>query len=197
MGEILAQVKLSGGARIALHRGDLTLESVDALVNAANSRLAHGGGVAGALIRRGGLEIQIESDAFVERYGPVPVGNAAWTGPGKLGAQGVKGIIHTVGPMWGEGDEPAKLLRAAMSAFRLAVQRECASIALPAISSGIFGFPKDRCAEILIGAALEFLESHPVETLQEIRFTIIDDETVSIFRDEFMKRFGKETLLIR
>ncbi|MBI3735002.1 macro domain-containing protein, partial [Candidatus Sumerlaeota bacterium] len=109
MGEPLAQFTTSGGARITLHRGDLTLEQVDAIVNAANSRLAHGGGVAGAIVRRGGIEIQTESDNFVERFGPVPVGEAAWTGPGRLR---IKGIIHAVGPMWGEGDEPAKPRRA-------------------------------------------------------------------------------------
>ncbi len=187
MGNPLAHFVTSGGARISLHQGDLTLEAVDVIVNAANSRLAHGGGVAGAIVRRGGQEIQIESSECVARFGPVPVGQAAWTGAGKLPS---RGIIHAVGPMWGEGDEPRKLRQAALSAFALAAQRQCQSLALPAISSGIFGFPKDQCAEILLQAAIDFLEDHPVESLEEIRFTIIDDETVSIFRSEFEKRFG-------
>jgi putative ATPase len=81
-----------------------------------------------------------------------------------------------------------------LTAFRLAAQRHCVSVAVPAISSGIFRFPKDECAKVLVGAAWDFFEEHPVESLQEIRFTIIDDETVSHFRAEFVRRFGADCL---
>jgi O-acetyl-ADP-ribose deacetylase (regulator of RNase III) len=192
MGTPIAVAMTSGGGRLCLHKGDITLETVDVIVNAANSGLAHGGGVAGAIVRRGGEEIQEECLNFIRRYGPVPVGKAVWSGPGRLP---LKGIIHAVGPMWGEGDEERKLREAALSALQLAAQREMHTLAMPAISSGIFGFPRNLCAEILVAVSLEFLEDHPVESLQEVRFALIDDETVDIFRDEFLRRFGSESLI--
>lgn len=191
MGALIAFTSTRSGSRISLHKGDLTREFVDVIINAANSQLAHGGGVAAAIARAGGAEVQEESSAYVLKFGPVPTGEAVWTGPGQLP---LKGIIHAVGPMWGEGTEPHKLRRAALAAFKLAAQRECGSVALPAISSGIFGFPKDRCAEVLVQAAWDFFEDHPAETLHEIRFTIIDEETVSHFRNEFAKKFGVDCL---
>jgi len=192
MGAPIAAFPTSGGGLICLHKGDITQEKVDVIVNAANSRLQHGGGVAGAIVRAGGQEIQEACDRFVRRYGPVPTGHSAWSEAGQLPC---KGIIHAVGPIWGEGDEPEKLRSAAHSAFTLAAQREMHSLSLPAISSGIFGFPKKECAEILIQAAVDFLNDHPVDSLQEIRFTIIDDETVGIFRQEFEHKFGFDSLI--
>ena len=191
MSRRIAQFETSGGALIGLHQGDLTRESLDAIVNAANSRLAHGGGVARAIVRRGGSIIQRQSDELVARQGEVPAGKAVWTGAGALKA---RGVIHGVGPIWGEGDEPRKLREAALSAFMVAVEHDCSAIALPAISSGIFGFPKPLCAEILIQAAIDFLDSHGEDSLREIRFTIIDDETIEIFKDEFLARFGQSCL---
>ena len=193
MGLPIAKFTTSGGGTITLHKGDLTEESVDAIVNAANSQLSHGGGVAGAIIRRGGRVIQEESSEYVRRNGPVAVGYAVWTGKGGLPAR--LGIIHAVGPQWGEGNEPAKLALAARNAFAMAVQNHCVAIALPAISSGIFGFPKSDCARILLAAAIDFFESHPVETRQEIRFTIIDDETIGFFVEAFRTQLGPETIL--
>lgn len=191
MGHLIAFCTTPSGTRVSLHRGDLTREFVDVIVNAANSQLAHGDGVAAAIVRAGGRAIQDECTTYVQKFGPVPVGEAAWTGPGEFA---LKGIIHAVGPMWGEGDEPGKLRRAALASFVLAAQNECGSLALPAISSGIFGFPKRQCAEVLVKSAWDFLMEHPVEPLQEIRFTIIDEETVSHFRDEFVKKFGVDCL---
>jgi O-acetyl-ADP-ribose deacetylase len=171
------------GQKIRLLKGDLTDERVDAIVNAANSHLAHGGGVAGAIVRKGGDVIQKESD----RIGHVPVGQVAITGAGSLPANHV---IHAVGPRMGEGDEDSKLRSAARNSLALAHERGFAGIALPAISSGIFGFPKDRCAEILVQAALDFCAEHPDSPLREIRFTLIDDPTVEVFEAEFRRRFG-------
>ncbi|MFZ5907014.1 MAG: macro domain-containing protein [Nitrospirota bacterium] len=158
--------------------GDITERKVDAVVNAANSYLQHGGGVAGALVRKGGQSIQDESD----RIGVVPVGQAAITGAGKLPA---KFIIHAVGPRMGEGDEESKLTSAVRNSLILADSRGVETIAIPAISSGIFGFPKDRCANILVNEVLRYLRSNPPGSLREIEFCVFDDETARHFMNEF------------
>ncbi|NUQ02196.1 MAG: macro domain-containing protein [Armatimonadetes bacterium] len=175
------------GVRLAVHDGDLTTETVDAIVNAANSHLAHGGGVAGAIVRRGGQAIQDESDAWVREHGPVPTGQAALTGAGTLAC---RAVIHAVGPIWRTGDvEPAQLRSAVLNALALAAAEGFESVALPAISSGIFGFPKERCASVLVEAALEF--SGAAGSVREIRFTNFDRPTVEIFAEEFARRFGE------
>src|SRR5437588_245818 len=182
--EIRYDYTAPSGQKIRLVKGDLTEERVDASVNAANSHLAHGGGVAGAIVRKGGAVIQQESD----RIGYVPVGQVALTGAGALPAGHV---IHAVGPRMGEGDEDNKLRGAARNSLALAHEKGFRSIALPAISSGIFGFPKDRCAAILLQAARDFCAEHPDSPLREIRFTLIDDPTVAVFEAEFRRRFSE------
>jgi O-acetyl-ADP-ribose deacetylase (regulator of RNase III) len=175
---ILVELRNPHGARIRIVQGDITEEPVDAIVNAANGRLSHGGGVAGAIVRRGGAAIQEESDAWVEHHGEVPTGSAAITGAGDLEA---RYVIHAVGPVWGSGDEEAKLARAARSALDLAMEYGLESISLPAISSGIFGFPKDRCAKVLLEVVLAS------EGPEEIRLCNLDDLTAGIFRDEALR----------
>jgi len=156
---------------------DLTEREVDAIVNAANSRLQHGGGVAGAIVRKGGRVIQDESD----RIGFVPVGGAAITSAGALKA---KHVIHAVGPRMGEGDEDRKLRRAMESVLSLASERRFASISVPAISSGIFGFPKERCAKILVGETAAFIRRGPDTPLRLVEFCITDREAFDNFRRE-------------
>ena len=168
------------GKILRLVQGDITGRDVDAIVNAANSHLQHGGGVAGAIVRKGGSIIQEESD----RIGHVPVGNAAVTGAGRLPA---KYVIHAVGPRMGEGDEDHKLRNAVFSSLSLASGKNLKSISLPAISSGIFGFPKDRCAEILVGEAARYLKEHPKTSIEVIEFCIYDDLTLEHFKREFAK----------
>ena len=168
------------GKSLRLVKGDITLRDVDAIVNAANSRLKHGGGVAGAIVRRGGEVIQEESD----RIGFVPVGHAAITNGGRLSANFV---IHAVGPRMGEGDEDRKLKSAVLHSLQLASQEKFTSISFPAISSGIFGFPKDRCAKILVTESLKFLKAHQDSSLRIVEFCIYDDETLEYFRREFEK----------
>ncbi len=169
--------KSIGKTIIRLVSADLTERDVDAIVNAANSRLQHGGGVAGAIVRKGGRIIQEESD----KIGYVPVGNAAITTGGKLKAGFV---IHAVGPMMGEGDEDKKLSHAIKNVLALAVEKKMKSISIPAISAGIFGFPKDRCAKILVGETAAFLKSNPSNTLQLIEFCIVDQEAFGYFKRE-------------
>ncbi len=171
--EVVREKKI-GNRTLRLVKGDITERQVDAIVNAANSHLKHGGGVAGAIVRKGGQIIQEESD----KIGYVPVGSAAITTAGSLP---VKAVIHAVGPRMGEGDEDNKLKNAVLSVLKLASEKGFKSISMPAISSGIFGFPKDRCAEILVGESKAFLQSHPESSLEVVEFCIFDDETLKHF----------------
>lgn len=172
--------KKINGKTLRLVQGDITERDVDAIVNAANSHLQHGGGVAGAIVRKGGHVIQEESD----RIGYVPVGSAALTGAGKLPC---KYVIHTVGPRMGEGDEDNKLKNAVLSSLELASGKGLKSVSMPAISSGIFGFPKDRCAEILVREAAGYIKENPDTSLETIEFCVYDDLTMGHFKKEFEK----------
>ena len=131
-------------------RGNLLEEPVDVIVNAANGHLAHGGGVAAIISRAAGPRFQSESNELVKKSGPIPTGGAAVTGAGKLP---YKGVIHAVGPRQGEGDEEAKLVKALTSAFKCAKERGWNTVALPAVSSGIFAVPLDVCARAYVKAA--------------------------------------------
>jgi O-acetyl-ADP-ribose deacetylase len=174
----LVSEKKIEGRTLRLIQGDLTERDTDAIVNAANSYLQHGGGVAGAIVKKGGQIIQQESD----RIGFTPVGTAVITTAGKLPA---KFVIHAVGPRMGEGDEDNKLKNAVLSSLGLASKKGLKSISIPAISSGIFGFPKDRCANILVGESAKFLKSEKDTSLQIIEFCVRDDETLGHFEKEF------------
>jgi O-acetyl-ADP-ribose deacetylase (regulator of RNase III) len=165
---------------IRLVSADLTERDVDAIVNAANSHLQHGGGVAGAIVRKGGKVIQDESD----KIGYVPVGGAGITTAGKLKA---RYVIHAVGPRMGEGDEDNKLRRAINSVLALATEQGLRSISVPAISAGIFGFPKDRCAKILVAETAAFLKGKPAGALELVEFCIFDTEAYAFFRAELEK----------
>jgi O-acetyl-ADP-ribose deacetylase (regulator of RNase III) len=173
--EILKEVDFHGVV-LRVVRGDLTESAVDAVVNAANSYLRHGGGVAGAIVRKGGSIIQEESD----RIGFVPVGSAALTTGGRLKA---RHVIHAVGPMWGEGDEEMKLKRAVRSVLALAAREGFASISMPAISAGIFGVPKKRCAGIIVGETAEFLKEGPT-SLKSISFYLMDAGIIDFFLED-------------
>jgi putative ATPase len=175
------------GCLLSVVQGDLTLEQVDAIVNAANEQLQHGGGVAGAIVRAGGTIIQTESDAWVETHGRVPTGGAAITVAGKLAA---RHVIHAVGPVWGTGDEVAKLASAVRSALELAEQHKLASISLPAISSGIYGFPKELCAKTFFDTIENWLDERPKRSLAEIRLCNFDQPTATVFEREARRRFG-------
>jgi O-acetyl-ADP-ribose deacetylase (regulator of RNase III) len=165
---------------LRLVQGDLTERKVDAVVNAANSHLQHGGGVAGAIVKKGGQIIQEESD----KIGFTHVGTAVITTAGKLPS---KFVIHAVGPRMGEGDEDNKLKNAVLSSLMLASQKGLKSISFPAISSGIFGFPKDRCARILVIEIARFLGEQKDSSIHTVEFCIRDDSTLTYFKKEFEK----------
>lgn len=167
-----------GATRFQLVQGDITVERVDAIVNAANKYLEHGGGLARVIVKKGGESIQEESRQWVLRHGPVSHDQPAYTSAGRLPA---KYVIHAVGPVWGEGDEDAKLAAAVQGALRRAEALGCTSIALPAISTGIFGFPKERAAQVIYRAIREYLESHPHTPLHTVRLVVYDSPTTEAF----------------
>ncbi|MEM4576551.1 MAG: macro domain-containing protein [Candidatus Nezhaarchaeales archaeon] len=180
MVEILREVKING-RKLKLARGDITELKVDAIVNAANERLKLGGGVAGAILRKGGREIQEECD----KIGYCPVGEAVVTKAGKLEA---KYVIHAVGPRYGEGGEDDKLKNATLNSLRRADERDIKSIAFPAISAGTFGFPKDRCAEIMLKTIIEYLRGNT--NLEEVIVCLYDNDTYKIFERKLADLLG-------
>jgi len=145
----LLEIEVAPGRRFALVEGDLLEEPVEAIVNAANGRLEHGGGVAAAIARAAGPAFVEESRRLVRERGPIPTGEAVVTGAGCLP---FKGVIHAVGPRQGEGDEEAKLVRALSAAFRCATERGWRTVAFPAVSAGIFGVPAQVCARAYLAA---------------------------------------------
>lgn len=173
--DILKEVSIKG-TKISIIKGDLTESNADAIVNAANSYLQHGGGVAGAIVRKGGSVIQEESD----KIGYVPVGECGITSSGSLKA---RYVIHAVGPRWGEGDEHNKLRSAIRNVLTLATSRGFRSIAMPAISAGIFGFPKAECAQIFIEEIASFLKSS-ASPLKKIALYLFDEEIIGFFIKE-------------
>ncbi len=168
------------GTTIRIVKGDITESDTDAIVNAANSYLQHGGGVAGAIVRKGGSVIQDESNAI----GYVPVGECTITTGGALKA---RHVIHAVGPRMGETDEENKLKKTINNVLGLASSRELKSIAIPAISAGIFRFPKDKCARILIEETTAFVREKKT-TLKEIIFCLMDTDIIDFFVAETIKQ---------
>jgi O-acetyl-ADP-ribose deacetylase (regulator of RNase III) len=164
------------GRRIELTQGDITLQDVDAIVNAANSRLAGGGGVDGAIHRRGGPSIMEETD---RRYPDgCPTGSAVISGAGNLAA---KYVLHAVGPVWsgGEKGEPDLLAAAHEACLRLAREHHCRSVAFPAISTGVYGYPLELAARVALAVARDFLRGH--EQPELVRFVLFDDRALAGF----------------
>jgi O-acetyl-ADP-ribose deacetylase (regulator of RNase III) len=185
MSELVLQHVFPSGQTLALYHGDLTEEPVDAVVNAANEHLAHGGGLAGALVRRGGGIIQQESLAWVKQHGPAGHAKPALTGGGSLPC---RAIIHAVGPVWGSGDEDHKLQTAYTAALEMADAQGFKTVAFPSISTGIFGFPVERGAHIAVEVMVHFCSTRPASSVREIRFVLIDTSTVQVFSHEFEQR---------
>jgi O-acetyl-ADP-ribose deacetylase (regulator of RNase III) len=169
----MMEKEVKSGKKIILVQGDITELSTDAIVNAANEDLILGGGVAGAIRKKGGPSIQEECN----KIGRIKVGEAVVTGAGNLKA---KYVIHAVGPRYGEGNEDEKLKNATWNSLLRAAEKNCKSIAFPAISTGIFGFPKDRCASIMLKTAIEFLEQQET-SLEEVTFCLYSREDLEIF----------------
>lgn len=184
---VVLEHEYPGGARLQIVEGDLTREAVDAIVNAANAQLRHGGGVARAVVRSGGQEIQEESDAWVQEHGPVPHDQPAYTGAGDLPS---RYVIHAVGPRWGEGDEEDKLAAAIEGSLALAERLDLTSLAFPAISTGIYGFPTDRAADVFVETLDGYFRSRGDAGLDLVRITLFDRPTVDAFRKAWDRRLG-------
>jgi putative ATPase len=188
MREVLFEARTPDEQVVRIVHNDLTEEQVDAIVNAANGRLSHGGGVAGAIARNGGSTIQRESNAWVREHGPVATGSAAITGAGELPS---RYVIHAVGPVWtGSGNEESQLASAVQSALDLAEEHDLESVSIPAISSGIFGFPKPLCAEVMLRTIREWLAAHPESALRKVNACNIDSQTAALFEEEAKRQFA-------
>jgi len=183
MGNLLGSIFISGIHRFEIMRGDITIENVDAIVNAANKRLKHGGGLAGIIVRNGGSIIQAESDAWIKDHGPITHTNPAFTSGGKLPC---KHIIHAAGPIWGEGNEEVKLNDTIQGVLMLADQLGLSSIAIPAISTGIFGFPKDIAAPVIYNSICAYFKDHGGSNISLVRLTLFDQKTIDVFLNRFI-----------
>jgi O-acetyl-ADP-ribose deacetylase (regulator of RNase III) len=158
-------------------RGNLLEEPVEAIVNAANGHLAHGGGVAGIIARAAGPALQAESDRLVAAQGPFATGSAVVTTAGRLP---FKGVIHAVGPRYGEGEEERKLLKALSAAFSLAKGKNWESVAFPAVSAGIFAVPLEICARAYLAAARR-------SPLRNLRLCLRDQPVIDAVLEELKR----------
>jgi O-acetyl-ADP-ribose deacetylase (regulator of RNase III) len=168
------QVKV-GNSILELVRGDITEQDTEAIVNAANRQLILGGGVAGAIRTKGGPQIQKECKQIGETF----VGGAVKTTGGNLKA---KYVIHAVGPRMGEGDEDDKLRNATLNSLKITERDEIKSIAFPAVSAGIFGFPIARCAEIMLGTVIDYLKGKT--GLEKIVFCLFTEADYKVFEKQ-------------
>jgi O-acetyl-ADP-ribose deacetylase (regulator of RNase III) len=168
-----------GGKRIRLVMGDITRIPADAIVNAANSRLAGGGGVDGAIHRAGGPSLMRELDQIRARTGGCPTGSAVATAAGDLPA---RFVFHAVGPVYRGGchDEAELLASCHHTCLEMAEQRDLGIVTFPAISTGVYGYPVDQAASIALAAARAHLERHDTR-LREIVFVLYDRATFDIF----------------
>jgi len=186
---LIAYHELPTGQRLELRQGDLTEEAVDAIVNAANARLQHGGGVAAALARKGGPVVQQQSDRWLADNGPIEHEHPAVTSGGNLPC---RFLIHAVGPVWGEGQEERKLAATVRTALETADRLGATSLALPAISSGIFGFPPERAAPVLLEQVETTLLAMPDSHLQVVRLVLLDPGVLQAFRAVWQQRWPEE-----
>ncbi len=178
-GTLIATLSFPNGGRFEAVIYDLLAESTDGIVNAANSGLSHGGGVAAAISAAAGPELDREGDVLVRRQGRVPVGEAVVTTAGKLP---FKGVVHAIGPRLGDGQEEEKLVRALKSAFLRAHERGWCSLSFPAVSSGIFAVPLDVCARAYVRAARDFYAEEPQSSLKLLRLCVFKGPIVEIVR---------------
>jgi len=185
MNTVLKERILPTGQSLQIVQGDITIEEVDAIVNAANEHLQHGGGVAWAISKRGGPDIQKESDEWIRTKGTVSHAHPAWTSGGLLPA---KYVIHAVGPVWGDprgagtsGDENAKLSVAVTGSLRVADELGLKSIAFPAISTGIFGFPKERAAKVILESIGTYFRENTSSGVKVIKLVLFDQPTADAF----------------
>ncbi len=168
-----------GNSTLELVEADITEMQTDCIVNAANANLILGGGVAGAIRKKGGPKIQKECD----KIGGTFVGGTAITTAGNLKA---KYVIHAVGPRMGEGNEDEKLKNATLNSLKLADENKLKSISFPAISTGIFGFPIQRCAEIMLQTVTDYLKGQT--GLQKVLFVLFGQSNYQVFENQLKQQ---------
>jgi O-acetyl-ADP-ribose deacetylase (regulator of RNase III) len=170
-GTLVKRIEYPGGKRFEVVIYDLLHEPTDAIVNAANSGLSHGGGVAAAISQAAGRELDEEGDRIVAEHGRVPVGGAVVTTAGELP---FRGVIHAVGPRMGDGDEEEKVVKALWSSFLRAHERGWESVSFPGISSGIFSVPHDMCARGYLRAVEKFYSDFPDSPVSLLRLVLFE-----------------------
>ena len=165
--------------RVSTIQGDITKQTTDAIVNAANPSLMGGGGVDGAIHRAGGPAILEECKKIVAKQGRLATGKAVITGGGNLSA---KYVIHTVGPIWhgGNKNEAALLRSAYQECLKLATEKKLASISFPSISTGAYGYPVEEAAKVAVDAVVSFLQKQDT-SLREVVFVLFDSKTYEIY----------------
>jgi O-acetyl-ADP-ribose deacetylase (regulator of RNase III) len=178
---VIAREEYPGGRVFEVVAGDLLSEPVDAIVNAANGRLAHGGGVAAAIARAAGPALVEEGGRIVSQRGTIGVGDAVVTSAGRLP---FKGIIHAVGPHQGLGREEESLVNALEAAFLRADERGWTSVSFPAVSSGIFAVPPEVCARAYVRAVRGFFAAHPDTSLRTLRLCLFPGPLVELVKAE-------------
>ncbi len=171
-------IPLPSNRKITLITGDISVQQVDAIVNAANQHLTRGGGVCGAIHRAGGPAIWQECKAIVEKHGLVPTGHAVATTGGNLPA---RYVIHTVGPVWhgGNSGEAEQLASGYREAIRIADQLELTTIAFPSVSTGIYGYPVELAAPVALSAVIAALAT--AKHINEVRFVLFDEDTFQAY----------------
>jgi O-acetyl-ADP-ribose deacetylase (regulator of RNase III) len=171
-----------GSLKVEIVEGDITLLEADAIVNAANRFLKHGGGVAAAIVRRGGKEIQEESDEYIKKHGALKTGEVAVTGAGKLKA---RFVIHAVGPVYGEEGEE-KLAEAIQNCLETADRLKLKSLAMPAISTGVYGYPLEICARVMRKELEEFSKRR--KSVEKVIICLYGEEARRRFKQAFEGR---------
>ncbi|BBE30538.1 hypothetical protein OSSY52_06790 [Tepiditoga spiralis] len=182
MNETLKLIKFKN-FYVEIVKGDITIEKTDAIVNAANEMLQHGGGLARLIAQKGGIIVERESNDFINSYGELEVGDVAVTTGGNLPA---KHIIHAVGPVWfgGNKDEKKLLFNAITNSLKKAEDMNLTSIALPAVSCGIFRYPVELAVPVYKEACEEFDKTNP-KSLKTIRFIVFDEGYDKVFLEVF------------
>jgi len=168
---------------LELIRGDITEMRTEAIVNASNAQLVLGGGVAGAIRRKGGHQIQKECS----RIGATFVGGAVLTTAGSLKA---RYVIHAVGPRMGQGNENGKLKNATLNSLKLADEKGIRSVSFPAISTGVFGFPIQRCAEIMLQTSTEYLKGQT--GIERVVFCLFTNFDYEVFANQLKRQLPNQ-----